>query len=146
MIHLLLPLGRPGRRGGQGEALFGHHPRAARHGYGHVAQPGGRLGQHSLAIVVVGCHLACRHIAAGALPATVVSGGGHFSHVLHAPHVLRVFHALHVFRVLNSSHVLRACRALLRLRLRGGALLALNPQRFPHTLDRLGQRPARLAG
>jgi len=129
MSHLLLPLGR--RSGGQGEALFGHHPRAACHGQGHVAQPGGRLGQHPLAVVVVGCRLACRHIAAGAFAATVVGGGGHFSRVL------RVLHALHSSRVR---------RELLGLRLRSGALLAQGPHRIPHALGRLGQRPAGLAG
>jgi hypothetical protein len=115
MIHLLLPFCR---QSGEGEALFGHHSRGPCHGHGHVAQPSGRLGQHSLA-GVVGFHLACRHVAAGAVAATVVGGGGHS------------------FRVLC---VLRL------LRVPAGALPAQDPQRIPHSPDRRGQRPARLAG
>lgn len=98
MIHLLLPFGR---RGGEGEALFGHHARGPWHRHGHVAQPSGHLGQHSLAGVVVVCYLACRHVAAGAVAATVVGGG----QLLGVPWVLRVPGGACLPRARNESHI-----------------------------------------
>jgi hypothetical protein len=133
MIHLLLPFGR---HGGEGEALIGHHSRGPCHRHGYVAQPSGRLGQHSLAAVVVGLHLACRHIAAGAVSAAVIGGGGR---LLHEPCGLRVPRGL----LLGGPRVPCGPRLLC---LPGGALLAQGPHRFPHSPDRRGQRPALLAG